>query len=228
MRSDDVGALRHASRTAPRFLLPSSATCLSAVPSENGGPVGLGLPPPRNPYQRARAHAAQALFHVATASIRGAANQERLRYGLPPLSQSVSELAGEMPLYLVAGSPEFDYGRTHLPKSVRYIGPCLSFKESDKPCPEWIESSSRQRPVVHVTEGTVHADEPFLLRAANEGLGDGSMQIVMATGTHRRPEDLGLSPDDSVGVEGWVTIGVCCHARIWWSARAELVSCCPR
>ena len=180
--------------------------CLT--PSDESGPIGMGLPPPRSPLDKGRARVAQALFEFGSAPIRKAANEERARHGLPPLSKTVSELATDMPLYLVAGSPEFDYGRTRWPESVRYIGACLSFDTTSRPCPEWIAALKPGPPVVHVTEGTVHVEEPFLLKTSAEALGTDEVQVVIATGAHREPAELGLSGfGPAVRVESWVDYG---------------------
>jgi MGT family glycosyltransferase len=56
-----------------------------------------------------------------------------------------------------------------------------------------------------VTEGTLHVQRPFLLRAACEGLGKTDLLVIMTTGTNRDPEDLGLSdPPPNVWVERFV------------------------
>jgi MGT family glycosyltransferase len=102
---------------------------------------------------------------------------------------------GRMALFLVASTPELDYERTDLPPNVRYVGACVwKGGAAPPPLPEWLASLPRDRPVVHVTEGTIHTREPLLLRAAMQGLRDLPMRVVLTTGAHRRPDELDLGP----------------------------------
>jgi MGT family glycosyltransferase len=47
---------------------------------------------------------------------------------------------------------------------------------------------------VHVTEGTMHTQDPILLRAAARGLGGRPMHVIMTTGGRRDPASLDLGP----------------------------------
>ena len=175
------------------------------VPSPEIPVPGLGLPPPRGWLSRLQARLGGAITYWATANIRREADEIRRRYSLAPLSIPVSELAGRMPLYLVAGTPEFDYGRKDVPPSVHYVGPCLPPKTDSQPPAEWLATLPADRPLVHITEGTVHSTAPLVLSAAARGLANLSMHVVMATGTHRRPADMGLEPlAPNIRVERWV------------------------
>ena len=70
----------------------------------------------------------------------------------------------------------------------------------------WISELRSDVPTILVSEGTVHSREPLLLRAAAEGLGGLPVQVIMTTGTHRRPEDLGLhSLAPNIRVESFVS-----------------------
>jgi MGT family glycosyltransferase len=64
---------------------------------------------------------------------------------------------------------------------------------------------SGERPLVYVTEGTAHVQEPILLKAAVKALADLPVQVVMTTGKNRDPSalDLGAIPPN-VRVERWV------------------------
>ena len=177
----------------------------SLIPSPDIAPLGLGLRPPRDLQSRLQTLASRRLVHRMTAGVREAANRVRNSYGLKRLVESVSEYAGSMDLYLIAGTPELDYNRSISTPAVHYVGPCLWSKPSELPAPEWITGLRRDQPVVHVTEGTVHVDAPVVLNAAARGLANLNMQVVMATGSHRRPEDLGLQHlAPNVRVESWI------------------------
>ncbi len=176
------------------------------IPSSRVPLPGSGLAPARGWVSRQRNRITEAAQHWLTAGIRRGANAVRRQYGLQPITETVSSLTGKMPLYLITGTPELDYGRDDLPPTAHYVGPCLWSKPSNAPPPSWMLELPPDRPVVHVTEGTVHAKKPLVLTAAAQGLGGLRMSVVMATGTQRQPSELGLEPlASNVRVERWIS-----------------------
>ena len=111
-------------------------------------------------------------------------------WGLPPISCSVTEFAGRMPLYLVPSAPEYDYDRSDLPPSVHYVGPCVWDKPGQAPAPAWLNQLPAGRPLIYATEATVGTGEPFLLKAAAEAVRDLPVELVMTTGRQRDPDRL--------------------------------------
>ena len=193
----------HETHRVPVAIFAYIPVCL--LPGANVSPPGMGLPPPRNWWRHIQARVAGAAIRLLTTDIRREANAVRKQNGLQPLRITVMELQGLMPLYLVAGSPEFDYNRCDLPDSVHYIGPCFPNRSTDEAPPAWLDALPRDRPWVHVTEGTVHVQKPFVLQAAAKGLADLPVQVIMATGTHRKPAEIGLEPiAPNIRVERWV------------------------
>jgi MGT family glycosyltransferase len=176
----------------PVAILSTLAACL--LPGPDVPAWGRGRPRPRNWHMRLRTRLERGLVDWLSADFRAAVNKLRGQHGLPPLRISVTEFAGRMPLYLVPSTPEFDYERRDLPSSVHYVGPLLWDKPRNEPPPAWLNQMPLDQPVVHVTEGTIHVQEPFLLRAAAQGLGDRRVQVVMTTGRHRDPNELNLGP----------------------------------
>ncbi|HXI42118.1 MAG TPA: nucleotide disphospho-sugar-binding domain-containing protein, partial [Bryobacteraceae bacterium] len=139
--------------------------------------------------------------------VRQAANEVRRQHGLPPLASTFFELVGQMPLHLVASSPEYDYERPDLPASVHYAGPCVYDPPAVANEQSWAEELSPGRPVVYVTEGTCQVRRPVLLRAAAEGLGGLPLQVVMTTGRQRDPGSLDLGPlATNIVVESWAVL----------------------
>jgi MGT family glycosyltransferase len=193
----------HETEGLPVAVFSTVAACL--LPGPDAPPAGLGLPRPRNWHTRLLAATARTVATALSADLRHAANDVRRRYGLPPIEGSVVEHTGRMPLYLMPTTPEFDYQRRDLPPSVHYVGPCLGNKRSTEAPPAWLQELSRDRPCVHVTEGTTHSQQPILLRAAAQGLADRPLQVVMTTGGRRTTESLGLGPlAANVRLERWV------------------------
>jgi MGT family glycosyltransferase len=127
----------------------------------------------------------------------------RQRYGLAALPCSVTEFAGQMPLYMIPSTPEYDYERRDLPPSVHYVGPCLWDKPSHASPPEWLAQLPSGRPLVYVTEATIGTTEPFLLKAAMSAFKDSPFDVVMTTGKQRNPAELG-APPQNIRVESYV------------------------
>ena len=192
----------HEARRIPVAVLSVLAACI--LPGPHAPPWGQGLPRPRNAMMRLRSQLAQTLLRWLSAGFRSQVNAMRQRYGLPAVGCSVTELAGQMSLYLVPSTPEYDYERRDLPPSVHYVGPCLWDKPGHAPPPEWLTRLPSDRPLVYVTEATIGTAEPFLLRAAASALKDLPVQVVMTTGRQRNPAELGLVPAPNVRVEPYV------------------------
>ncbi len=164
------------------------------VPGPDAPPWGRGLPPPRTPWTKLRAGAERVASDWLTAGVRGAANDLRARYGLPPLAGRLAEEYARVALMLVTSTPALDYERRDLPPSVRYVGACVWDGGAMADAPGWIAELRRDQPVVHVTEGTIQTRAPLVLRAAAAGLSGRPLQVVMTTGRHRRAGDLDLGP----------------------------------
>jgi MGT family glycosyltransferase len=164
------------------------------LPGPNVPPFGLGLPRPRNWHTRLLARLATFGMNVFAANIRRTANALRESHGLQSLSVPVMEFMGRMPLYLVPSVPELDYDRDDLPPSVHYVGHCLWESPHRRSSPDWMAQLPRNQPWVYVTEGTLRMGDPFILRAAAQGLANLPMQVIMTTGGHRNPAELDLGP----------------------------------
>ena len=176
------------------------------LPSPDLAPHGPGLPPPRSAIDRARAAVVRTVFRLATSRFRARANELRRAYELPPLDVAPSLHAGRLPLYIVAGTREFDYRRRDLPASVHYVGPCLWARERQAPA-AWMAQVPVDQPWVHVTEGTVHTRAPVLSRAAALGLAGRDMQVIVSTGARGAEADLGIGPlAPNVRLEHWTDI----------------------
>jgi MGT family glycosyltransferase len=193
----------HEKQGIPVAVFSYTMGCLLAGPDTP--PFGPGLPRPRHWGHRLVNAGYRGVVERFTADSRRRVNAIRRAQGLPPITRTVTEHAGTMPLYLVTSVPELDYQRTSLPPHVHYIGPCSWSNGVAGPPPQWMESLSADQPWVHVTEGTIHHHAPLLLSAAVQGLGAAAMQVIIATGTHRNPDELGLGPlATNTRVEAWV------------------------
>jgi MGT family glycosyltransferase len=176
------------------------------LPGPDAPPWGRGLPRAGGWRAQAARCVARRVNALAATQGRRAANAIRRAHGLPPLATSVTEHTGRMPLYLVPSTREFDYDRHDLPSRVHYVGPYLwNRPRTEAPTP-WVVDLGRERPCVHVTEGTVHVHEPVVLSAAVTGLAGLPMDVVITTGTNRTtPAIEGPALSNNIRIASWVS-----------------------
>jgi len=187
----------------PLAIMSYVAACM--LPGTDGPILGLPLRQASGPVAAWGRRALRALVNKAAADVRRAANELRARHHLPPITGTVTAFAGQMPLYLVPSTPIFDRDRRDLPQSVQYIGPCQWDTPNDVSSAPWLTELAPDRPVIYVTEGTLHSKPPFLLRAALQGLASLPIQVIATTGKHRDAKELGLAAiPPNARVERWV------------------------
>jgi MGT family glycosyltransferase len=174
------------------------------LPGPDVPPLGFGIAPPRTLLAHFSTGLLNAIFRIGSAPFRNAANEIRRQHGLAPISVSPTEYAAGMPLYLVTGAADFDYERHDLPSSVRYIGPC-PWQRTKASTETWFEELPRDRPWVYVSEGTLLAKDPFVSRAAAQGLANLRMQVILTTSTPEVPDALKPVPPN-VRVEHWTKV----------------------
>ena len=129
-------------------------------------------------------------------------NRLRANHGLPPLERSVNEVLGRLPLYVVPSIPDLDLHRRDLPPGVRYVGPLLWHPPDPPGTAEWLDTLPADRPWVHVTEGTSHHQDRFLLRAAAAGLAGAPYEAILTTGRRRAGSISAQAPN--VHVRDWL------------------------
>jgi MGT family glycosyltransferase len=185
-----------------------SYVAASMLPGPDGPIIGLPMRRPRSRLSRAGVRLLRRLASIPSRGVRQEANNVRERFGLPPISVTVTEFAGTMPLYIVPSAPEYDRERTDLPPSVHYVGPCHWSGAGSSPRPDWLDNLDGEQPVVYVTEGTMHSKESLLLPTAINGLANLPVKVVMTTGRHREPSEIvkGEIPQH-IRVEQWVDHG---------------------
>jgi MGT family glycosyltransferase len=177
----------------------------STIPGPDAPPWGPGLPPPRTFGTRFLSLAAQFAVDILAYNMRRRVDQIRSRYGLPAMGCSVNSFGGRLPLYLIPSLPEIDYNRRDQPPNVHYIGPCIWTRPSGE-TPEWLDQLPVDRPWVHATEGTAHYQEPFLLRAATQALGDLPIEVILTTGMSPGSAMLDVEPlPTNIHVTGWLS-----------------------
>ena len=85
--------------------------------------------------------------------------------------------------YIAPTVPEFDYPRSDLPANVRYVGAVHPAPSQGFRLPPWWSELDGERPVVHVTQGTIdNADLGRLVEPTIEALGGDDVIVVATTG----------------------------------------------
>src|SRR5262249_12114647 len=70
----------------------------------------------------------------------------------------------------------------------------------------WLDALRTDRPWVHVTDGTSHFQDPFVLRAAVQGLSGADMEVIITHGRERRREEFAPGPTAAnVHLARWVS-----------------------
>jgi MGT family glycosyltransferase len=174
----------------PLAVMSYVAACM--LPGPDGPILGLPLPRANGRFGRFGRGVLRSVANAVAVDVRREADEIRARYGLSPMRTTVTAFAGQMPLYLIPSAPAFDRQRRDLPQSVRYVGPCHWDKPGGAPAAPWLAELPRDRPVVYVTEGTLHSKPPLLLRATLQALASLPVRVIATTGKHRDPETLGL------------------------------------
>lgn len=166
------------------------------------------LPPPRSAARRALARGVAAGIDLAARGMWRQVDALRAAEGLPPMGCAVNAYLGRLPVHLIGSVRELDLGRTDLPPGVQYVGPLVWHPPHDDATTAWLDALPQDAPWVHVTEGTSHHEQPFLLRAAAAGLAGAPAQAILTTGRDRDPAALGIgTPAPNVHVTGWLSHG---------------------
>ncbi|MCO5176889.1 MAG: glycosyltransferase [Thermomicrobiales bacterium] len=157
----------------------------SMIPGPDAPPWGFGMAPPKSTGSRVVARMLTGAVDIAATGLRRRVDFFRSQHGLAPMGCSVSEFQGRLPLYIIGNVRELDFERHDLPESVQYVGACTWFPPHLADEANWLNEIPVDSPWVHVTEGTSHFQDPFVLRSALEGLAGRPMQVILTAGRER-------------------------------------------
>ncbi len=166
----------------PPVLLYSTTPLM--ISSRDTAPAGLGLPPSASTLGRLRNRTLNVLSHkVLLRQSQKAANHQLHRLNSRELPTFLFD-AGVLADRLIAPTvPEFDYPRSDLPPNTRYVGMVHPTPTAKFDAPLWWPKLDGDRPVVHVTQGTIdNADFSRLLRPTIEALANENVMVVATTG----------------------------------------------
>src|SRR5690349_14898836 len=152
-----AGPVAGEQRGIPSVVFSVSPLGLSSVDT---APFGTGLQPSTSAVGRLRNRTLNwALRAVVFADAQRAAEQVRVRLGLPPVDSYFMDWGVELcDRYLCPSVAEFEYPRRDLPAKVEFVGPFLPDADPASTPPAWwpdvLAASAAGRPVVLVTQGT--------------------------------------------------------------------------
>jgi UDP:flavonoid glycosyltransferase YjiC (YdhE family) len=159
------------------------------ITSRDTAPFGLGLMPGTGPVMKLRDRA----LNVLTQKIIFGGLQRRVNSLLHDLDMQrlpcffLDATAQLADVFLQGTTESFEYPRSDLPDTVRFIGPILPQPAHVFEPPVWWEEvTDGSRPVIHVTQGTI-ANEDFnrLIIPAMQALAEEEVWVVASLG--RRP-----------------------------------------
>jgi MGT family glycosyltransferase len=160
------------------------ATTPLMISSRDTAPSGMGLPPSSSALGRLRNRA----LHLVSQKVLLRQSQNAANYlldhlnsrRLPTFLLDAGLLADR---YISPTVPEFDYPRSDLPAQVRYVGAVHPGPSNGFRLPPWWAALDSDRPVVHVTQGTIdNADLGRLVEPTIEALGGEDVMVVATTG----------------------------------------------
>ncbi len=177
----------------PLALGPSDArpalACIGVMPyassSRDTAPFGAAFQPGSGPLHRVRNVAMNwATEHLVLADIQRFARRRLAETGAPRFRGSLVDLQPKVAdAYLQATVAGFEYPRSDLAPSVRFVGPILAPPSSSFDVPRWWDELGDGRPVVHVTQGTLdNADLSRLLLLTTQALAGDDVLVVATTG----------------------------------------------
>ncbi len=153
------------------------------ISSRDTAPYGMGLTPLPGPVGRVRnallsAVAARTVFPRAQ---RIASEINRDLHGTP-LPFPALDWPRHAEAIVQFTVPEFEYPRSDAPATLHFAGP-ISATGSQAPLPSWWDDLEGDRPVVHVTQGTIaNKDYRQIIAPTLEALADDDVLVVVSTG----------------------------------------------
>ena len=182
-----LGPLLFKERTGIPLMFINVVACTAR--SRDTAPFGLGILPGHGGLARVRNRALYGLVErVLMADVQEHWVRIRKRAGLPTRAFLLDAPLGAT-LLVQPTVPAFEYPRSDLPASVRFVG----MLASDPPAETCALEGLSGRPIVHVTQGTMSNVRPDLIQPALEGLAREDVQVVVSTGG-RTAHELGLGP----------------------------------
>lgn len=170
--------------------------------STDAAPYGLGLGPSASVLGRARNRALNTFVQkVVFRRTQELADDIMAELGRPQLTNFVLDLSRLFDRFMQLSPAEFEYPRRDLSPNLTFVGTVLPPAPVTSDPPEWWPELDGDRPVVHVTQGTIdNKDFGRVVRPTLDALVDRDVLVVVATGG-RPVEELGELPGNARAAE---------------------------
>jgi MGT family glycosyltransferase len=188
--------------TASRPAVLAAGVIPLSQSSVDAAPYGLGLAPKPGALGRLRNRVLNVLVQkVLFRQTQQLANETMVALGRPKLGSFILDQSRLFDRFLQLSPAEFEYPRSDLSPNLRFVGTVLPPAPVAGPLPEWWSELDGERPVVHVTQGTIdNKDFDRLVRPTLDALADRDVLVVVATGG-RPVEELGELPANARAAE---------------------------
>jgi MGT family glycosyltransferase len=152
--------------------------------SRDTAPTGMALPPARTMASRAVYRGLTLVSQkVLLRKAQRVANGMLTSLGARPLPVPLLDVGTLADRLIVPTVPSFEYPRTDLPAGVRFVGLVRPRAADQFVAPPWWPVLDSDRPVVHVTQGTVdNRDLSRLIEPTIIALGESDVTVVVGTG----------------------------------------------
>jgi MGT family glycosyltransferase len=160
------------------------ATSVYILKSKDTAPFGLAKLPDNSFKGRLR----NLIMHTMADNFifgdsRKHTNKLRTDIGLPILNRSLLENVTDSPnLYLLGTVPSFEYPRSDLYKNTHFVGPFFGAPQEEFTPPSWWNDLNEDRPVIHVTQGTISTEADNLIVPTIRALAKEDVLVVVSTG----------------------------------------------
>jgi UDP:flavonoid glycosyltransferase YjiC (YdhE family) len=176
--------------------------CVGVMPltssSRDTAPFGSAMLPGKGSLARLRNRVMNWTGeHMALRDMQRLARRAVAGAGGPSFSGSFVDIFPKVAdVFFQAGVVGFEYPRTDLEPTIKFVGPILPLPSATFDPPTWWPELSSGRPVVHVTQGTLdNADLSRLLRPTIDALAHDDLLVVATTGGPD-PGPVGPLPDN--------------------------------
>jgi MGT family glycosyltransferase len=111
-------------------------------------------------------------------------NQVLRSCGSPELPEFFVNCAAHLPdSYLCLTAESFEYTRSDLKSTIRFVGNLAPLRHGDASLPQWWQTLDTSRPVILVTQGTIaNKDFSQLIEPAITALANENVTVIVATG----------------------------------------------
>ncbi|WP_247828136.1 glycosyltransferase [Arthrobacter antioxidans] len=184
-----VGAIGPLLTENPRPPILFSGILPLTFSSRDTAPFGPGLRPLPTRVGVLRNMLLNALIQkVVFRSVHGEANRQMKTVTGRPLPTYFLDAPSLADRFLQFTCPGFEYPRSDLPRSVRFVGPVIPRATGAFDPPSWWGNLQQGRPVIHVTQGTIDNRDPGrLILPTLHALADLDVLVVATTGGTQVP-----------------------------------------